>query len=58
MEDAALLLRVPPAEEFDVHADFLERGGGLFDLDLCAAVCQHEGHMAVQKNFHRGLKKG
>jgi hypothetical protein len=58
MQDVAGLGGIPPAEVFDIHADFFESGPGLFDLDLRAAMRQHERHMAIQENFHHGLVSG
>jgi hypothetical protein len=53
MQDVAGLVFVPPAEVFDLDADLVEGGLGLLDLNLRAAMCQQEGHVAVQKYFHQ-----
>lgn len=57
VEDVAGLGVVPPAEVFDLEADFFEGDFGLFDLDLGAAVGEHEGDVAVEEDFH-GLGRG
>jgi hypothetical protein len=56
MEDVGGLGVVPPAEVFDVEADFFEGEFGLLDLDLGATMGQHEGDVAVEKDFH-GLRR-
>src|SRR5439155_528883 len=54
--DIAALRIVPPAEEIHVDADFPQRCGGLFDLDLKSAVGQQERIGVVEQHAHGWLK--
>lgn len=51
-QDISRLSFVPPAHRFDGDADLLEGRQGLLNLDLHAAVGQHERQVAVKKNLH------
>src|SRR6266496_2433520 len=52
MYQIAALPRFPPPEMLDFHANLLQGGLGLFDLDLEAPMSQKKGVRMIKQNSH------
>jgi hypothetical protein len=52
MDNGRLLLLVPPSNILDLDSTPFQRGLGLLDLGLVAAMRQNKGQSVVEENFH------
>ena len=52
MKNIRRLLFIPPTQRLRIHADPLERGQALVNLDLQAAMRQHVRNPAIEYHLH------